>query len=61
MTLNLPAPKRLAGTLAATTVAAWLGGRVFRAHNVREVRQALDMTAAILGHRPPLSPRLGLR
>ncbi len=59
-TLNLPVAERLVGTLAATTVAAWLGARVFRAHNVREARQALDMTAAILGHRPPAAPRRGL-
>ncbi len=59
-TLDLPVPERLVGTLAATTVAAWLGARVFRAHNVTEARQALDMTAAILGHRPPARPRRGL-
>ena len=59
-TLDLPVTERLIGTLAATTVAAWLGARVFRAHNVAEVRQALDMTAAILGHRPPIAPRRGL-
>ena len=59
-TLDLPVTERLIGTLAATTVAAWLGARVFRAHNVDEVRQALDMTAAILGHRPPIAPRRGL-
>ena len=59
-TLDLPVTERLIGTLAATTVAAWLGARVFRAHNVAEVRQALDMTAAILGHRLPIAPRRGL-
>jgi len=59
-TLDLPVPERLVGTLAATTVAAWLGARVFRAHNVLEARQALDMTAAILGHRPPARPHRGL-
>jgi len=59
-TLDLPVSERLVGTLAATTVAAWLGARVFRAHNVTEARQALDMTAAILGHRPPARPRRGL-
>ncbi len=59
-TLDLRAPERLVGTLAATTVAAWLGARVFRAHNVAEVRQALDMTATILGHRSPVAPHRGL-
>ncbi len=59
-TLDLSVSERLVGTLAATTVAAWLGARVFRAHNVTETRQALDMTSAILGHRPPARPRRGL-
>ncbi len=59
-TLDLPLAERLVGTLAATTVAAWLGARVFRVHNVPEARQALDMTAAILGHRPPARPHRGL-
>ncbi len=59
-TLDLPVRERLVGTLAATTVAAWQGARVFRVHNVPEARQALDMTAAILGHRPPARPRRGL-
>ena len=44
---------RLAGTLAVTAVAAWLGARIFRAHDVRETRQALDMVASIRGDRPP--------
>ena len=44
---------RLAGTLAVTTVGAWLGARIFRAHDVRETRQALDMVASIRGDRPP--------
>ena len=59
-TLDLPVEERLSGSLAATTVAAWLGARIFRAHNVAETRRALDMTAAILGHRPPTAPRRGL-
>jgi dihydropteroate synthase len=59
-TLNLPAEDRLPGTLAATAVAAWLGARVFRAHDVAATRQVLDMVAAIRGSRPPLAPRRGL-
>jgi dihydropteroate synthase len=59
-TLDLPVGERLAGTLAATAVAAWLGGRIFRAHQVRPTRQALDMVAAIRGDRPPAVPRRGL-
>ncbi len=41
------------GTLATTAVGAWLGARLFRAHEVRETRQALDMVASIKGDRPP--------
>ncbi|MEJ3743241.1 dihydropteroate synthase [Actinomycetes bacterium KLBMP 9797] len=59
-TLDLPVDQRLPGTLAATTVAAWLGARVFRAHQVRETRQVLDMVAAIRGDRPPTVSRRGL-
>jgi dihydropteroate synthase len=51
--LDLPAEERLNGTLAATTVCAWLGARVFRAHDVVATRQVLDMTASMMGLRPP--------
>ena len=37
-----------------TSVGAWLGARIFRAHDVRETRQALDMVASIKGDRTPL-------
>jgi dihydropteroate synthase len=59
-TLDLPAAERLPGTLAATAVAAWLGARVFRAHNVAETRQALDMIASVKGVRQPAVSRRGL-
>lgn len=59
-TLDLPVRERLSGTLATTAVAAWLGVRVFRAHNVAEVRQALDMVASIRGDRAPAVSRRGL-
>jgi dihydropteroate synthase len=49
--LDVPPDDRLAGTLAATAVAAWSGARVFRAHDVRATRHALDMIAAIRGDR----------
>lgn len=52
-TLDLPTGERLIGTLAATSVAAWHGARVFRVHNVVETRQTLDMVASIRGVRPP--------
>ena len=59
-TLDRDKDRRLPGTLAATTVSAWLGARVFRAHNVAETRQALDMVASIRGDRPPAVARRGL-
>jgi dihydropteroate synthase len=59
-TLDRPVGERLTGTLAATAVSAWLGARVFRAHNVRETRETLDMVAAIQGVRPPAVARRGL-
>ncbi|HXT94355.1 MAG TPA: dihydropteroate synthase [Trebonia sp.] len=52
-TLGASLDDRLAGTLATTAVGAWLGARLFRAHDVRETRQALDMVASIKGDRPP--------
>ena len=59
-TLDLPVTDRLEGTLAATTVSAWLGARVFRAHQVRQTRRVLDMVAAIRGDRQPALSRRGL-
>ena len=59
-TLDLDKDHRLPGTLAATAVSAWQGARVFRAHNVRETRQVLDMVASIRGDRPPAVSRRGL-
>jgi dihydropteroate synthase len=44
---------RLAGTLAVTALGAWLGARIFRAHDVRQTRQALDMVATIKGDAMP--------
>lgn len=52
-TLGAGIEDRLAGTLATTAVAAWQGARVFRAHNIAETRQALDMVSAIRGDRLP--------
>ncbi len=59
-TLDRTVDDRLVGTLAATAVSAWLGARVYRAHNVAETRQTLDMVAAILGTRQPAVARRGL-
>lgn len=59
-TLDLPVDQRLEGTLAATAVSAWLGARVFRAHQVRPTRRVLDMVASIQGARPPALSRRAL-
>ncbi|MET7949376.1 dihydropteroate synthase [Micromonospora sp. NPDC005324] len=59
-TLGLPVAERLEGTLAATAVSAWLGARVFRAHQVGPTRRVLDMVASIRGDRPPTATRRGL-
>lgn len=59
-TLDVPLEERLTGTLAATAVSAWLGARVFRAHDVGATRQTLDMVASIRGDRPPARTVRGL-
>jgi dihydropteroate synthase len=59
-TLNAAIGERVTGTLATTAVSAWLGARVFRAHQVRETRQVLDMVSAILGELPPARTVRGL-
>ena len=59
-TLGLPPEERLEGTLAATAVAAWLGARVFRAHDVAATRRAVDMVAAIRAERAPAVAVRGL-
>jgi dihydropteroate synthase len=58
--LNRPVGERLIGTLAATSVSAWLGARIFRAHNIAETRQTLDMVASIKGTREPARSIRGL-
>ncbi|CCH28192.1 dihydropteroate synthase [Actinosynnema sp. NPDC047251] len=52
-TLGADLADRVDGTLAATSVAAWQGAKVFRAHEVRRTRQVVDMVAGIAGTRPP--------
>ncbi|MGQ0585982.1 MAG: dihydropteroate synthase [Gammaproteobacteria bacterium] len=44
--LDRPADQRLAGGLAAATLAAWQGARIVRAHDVRATMDALKVTAA---------------
>ena len=59
-TLNAERGERLAGTLATTSVCAWLGARVFRAHQVTETRHVLDMVSAIRGELAPARTVRGL-
>jgi dihydropteroate synthase len=59
-TLGIGVDDRLAGTLATTAVGAWLGARIFRAHDVRQTREALDMVESIKGNRPPARAVRGL-
>jgi dihydropteroate synthase len=59
-TLNAGREERLTGTLATTAVCAWLGARVFRAHQVTQTRQVLDMVSAIRGELPPARAVRGL-
>ncbi|QTE31576.1 dihydropteroate synthase [Pengzhenrongella sicca] len=58
--LDLPVDERLEGTLAATAVAAWLGARVFRTHDVRATRRTLDMVATLRGDLAPARAVRGL-
>jgi dihydropteroate synthase len=59
-TLDAPIDDRLIGTLATTSVCAWLGARVYRVHEVRQTRQVLDMVSAIRHERPPARTTRGL-
>jgi dihydropteroate synthase len=59
-TLDVPLDQRLLGTLATTSVCSWLGAMVYRAHNIPETRQTLDMVAAIQGTRAPQATVRGL-
>jgi dihydropteroate synthase len=58
--LGLPVDQRVTGTLAVTALCAWQGALVFRAHNVAETRQTLDMVAVVRGVRPPARTVRGL-
>jgi dihydropteroate synthase len=58
--LGLPVDQRMFGTLAATSVCAWQGARVFRAHNIAPTRQVLDMVAVTRGLRSPARTLRGL-
>jgi dihydropteroate synthase len=59
-TLNVGPQQRLTGTLATTAICAWLGARIFRAHEVTQTRQVLDMMSAIRGELSPARAVRGL-
>ncbi|WP_185996597.1 dihydropteroate synthase [Nocardioides campestrisoli] len=58
--LDLPVGQRLVGTLAATSVCALAGARIYRVHEVVETRQTVDMVWTIAGRRPPARAIRGL-
>jgi dihydropteroate synthase len=58
--LDLPPDERLEGTLAVTALTAWLGARVFRAHDVAATRRVLDVVEAVRGDRDLRTARRGL-
>jgi dihydropteroate synthase len=60
-TLDLPAPERLTGTLAATAVCALAGARIYRVHQVVETRHTVDMVNSIAGRRLPQRAIRGLQ
>lgn len=45
--LNVPVDQRVEGTVAACVLALERGARIFRVHDVREVRRSLDLAHAI--------------
>ena len=59
-TLGLGVDDRQTGTLATAAICAWLGGRVFRVHDVPQTRQVLSMVSAIRGDLDPEHPIRGL-
>lgn len=58
--LDLPPDDRLEGTLAATAVSAFLGARVFRAHDVAATLRVVRTVAAVRGDRDLAVGRRGL-
>jgi dihydropteroate synthase len=46
--LDAPVEERLAGTIAAATICAINGADIIRVHDVKEIKQALKLTEAII-------------
>ena len=59
-TLDKPVGERLTGTLAATSVCALAGARIYRVHEVVETRETVDMVWTIAGRRRPARAVRGL-
>ena len=59
-TLGVGLTERLAGTLAATAIAAAEGAAMFRVHEVGPTRRVLEMVASIKGARQPKRTVRGL-
>ena len=59
-TLDAGVDDRAEGTLAATSVAAYLGARVFRTHDVPGTLRAIEMVSSIVGTRRPARTVRGL-
>jgi len=59
--LDLPVGERLVGTLAATSVAALAGARIYRVHEVVETRLTVDMVNVIAGRLLPKRAIRGLQ
>jgi dihydropteroate synthase len=58
--LDLPPGQRGEGTLAALSISAWLGARIFRVHDVLASRRALDLVAVLRGTVEPAGVRRSL-
>lgn len=59
-TLDRPRRERVNGSLAAAVFCIMQGARIVRMHNVAAAVEAVRMTEAILGFRPPAHPRHNL-
>lgn len=59
-TLAAPLRERTSGSLAAAVVSVLNGANIVRVHEVAPTVQAVRMTEAILGWRPPATARRGL-
>ncbi|HZD38720.1 MAG TPA: dihydropteroate synthase [Actinomycetes bacterium] len=59
-TLDVPLEQRIEGSLAAAVVSVLNGASIVRVHEVGPTVRAVRMAEAIIGRRPPATPRRGL-